>query len=329
MPDNSYIAVNDVHTTVQQRFFPESSSEDYYQRRSEDILRKLLRDAGIVLPKAKDQRDRFYEQTYRPPSALRFGSYSGDSVLEMLDMLLDPEHRSPGTYVRAGATRGTTRINLLPSDYVEHLFLTIEEGLQRRGNIASLPRQSATRRELAPCRADLLYPDEDSRLKRAFCDGMGVDPDSEPRGFVELFRDWVFRALRKNETVTPRRHFRSVVGQLAEPETAELIRNDEAARTSLNRRYEAILDSVLFDCQRGSIFFCALESIRVQRPMTENIARICGTLVERGLNSELAQHYGIHYHPPESSISRPADLVIPVEDPIAHNPQIGPPGAID
>jgi hypothetical protein len=328
MSDNAYIAVNDVHAAVQQRFFPESSSEDYYQRRSEDILRKLLRDAGIVLPKAKDQRDRFYEQTYRPPPALRFGSYSADSVLEMLDMLLDPEHRSPGTYVRAGATRGITRINLLPSDYVEHLFLTIEEGLQRRGNIASLPRPPATPRELAPCRADLLYPDEDGRLKRAFCDGMGVDPDSDPRGFVELFRHWVFRALKRNESVTPKPRFRSVVGQLAEPETAELIRNDEAARIALNRHYETILDSVLYDCQHSSIF-ARTESIRVQRPMTENIARICGTLVLRGLNSELAQHYGIHYHPPESSISRPAELVIPAEDPIAHNPQIGPSGSRD
>lgn len=301
---NGYITVNEAQALVQQRFFPAVDEDEYDRRAPEDVLRKLFKDAGITLLPPRDKRSRFDSENYVPHPALKYGGYSSEQILEMLDLLLEAHHRSD-TY---DGRRGTTRIHQLPYDYVEHLFLQIEQSLQQKEKEPALPRlmQKPQKKVLRRDSAGL-YPDVDGSLKRAFCEGLGVDPEAEPKNFVAMFRDWI-----KNREVCSgidKYNFYQKI-MCFEPLDITEVGGTQIPcdRRKLPQIMTAVLCPGLLPTQRGSRthrFIEAIDSVRFdwearaheKALFTVDMARTVGAVLRIVLRERLAARYGEHFHP--------------------------------
>lgn len=286
------ITVNEALALLKPRFFLDEPVEDYDRRKPQDVLRKLCTQAGIKLPLPHEKRDLFYEQGYEAPAALRFKGFRHQDVLHIMDMLLDAEHRTDGTYMLHGSTRGTTRVNQLPADYVEHVFDRIEAGLKARDMRPELPKP-AKKLVHVSWHAETRYPDVDGSLKAAFCEGLGIAPAQDARHFVPLFRDWVGRVSKEkvprgaaDYKLAQQKEFISFSFRLAQEAMPE---GDLSTHLGKQNTFRTIIDEVLEDkpVRRKNHF----ASSTIANAMDPDLARLCGRMVKQLIGPEVAAHY--------------------------------------
>lgn len=279
MEEQPEISATEAEAAIKKRFFSDVSDDEWRQRGGLGaIFTKLCKDARFLTRN---------DVLNLPPEL----GTSGDEDIygEIVSVLAAGEVRKKGTYTTKRPqpddrrTGGTAPIHHFPTPLFNNLMNALAQALEYRGKEPALPPVPRAKKERRHQRARYRYPDEDGKLKKAFCKGLGINPSDTNQDFVGLFRG-LSRHVGAHDTgrrMWPKlRHdktFGALVACVVEEKLLEGHHGSDFAKIGNSMSYT--IRSVLVD-----------HHVSGAEPMTEEIAEACGKVIAEVAPEKIAEY---------------------------------------